>query len=75
MLLYMVCGWVFFGCSVIDYIDLEECSFPMVRCEERFLNLKALLPSAPILTFPIDGHGFKAYSDPSGVDLGCVLME
>ncbi|XP_055826348.1 uncharacterized protein LOC129894719 [Solanum dulcamara] len=43
--------------------------------EANFLKLKALLTSAPILTFSVKDQEFRVYYDASGVVLGCVKFE
>ena len=45
------------------------------KYEANFEELKKRLTSAPILTLPSGGGGFVIYTDPSGVGLGCVLMQ
>ena len=45
------------------------------RYEERFLLLKELLTSAPVLTLPSGDEGYTVYCHASRVGLGCVLMQ
>ena len=44
-------------------------------CERLFVELKALLTTAPVLTVPEHGIGYDVYCDSSGEGLGCVLMQ
>ena len=57
--------------------NLTKQNVPLVwsyECEERFLKLKTLLTTAPILTFPVEGKNFIVYCDASNSGLGAVLM-
>jgi hypothetical protein len=45
------------------------------QCEKSFQELKKRLTTAPVLILPLGQEGFVIYSDASGTDLGCVLMQ
>ncbi|GAB2272865.1 hypothetical protein Dimus_038995 [Dionaea muscipula] len=45
------------------------------KCERAFQELKVRLTSAPILTIPERGRGYRVYCDVSGEGLGGVLMQ
>ncbi|KAL0561549.1 hypothetical protein IC582_001983 [Cucumis melo] len=44
-------------------------------CERSFQELKKILVTAPVLTFPTPGVEFEIYCDASHQRLGCVLMQ
>ena len=45
------------------------------RSRRSFLEIKARLTSAPVLTVPSGTEGFVIFSDASKLGLGCVLMQ
>jgi hypothetical protein len=45
------------------------------KCEESFQELKRRITTALVLTLPSGTKGFVVYSDASGKELGCVLMQ
>ena len=47
----------------------------MDRCEERFMLLKDLLTSAPMLTLSLGDGGYTVYCDASRVGPGCADAE
>ena len=45
------------------------------NCQNSFEQLKGMLVEALVLTQPTSGKEYTLYSDPSGIDLGCVLIQ
>jgi len=45
------------------------------KYEESFQELKRTITTALVLTLPLGTKGFVVYSDASGKELGCVLMQ
>lgn len=54
----------------------KEVKFEWTKaCEDGFKQLKETLTRAPVLVLPKPGMPFVAYTDASGVGVGCVLMQ
>ncbi|KAF8080328.1 hypothetical protein N665_0954s0003 [Sinapis alba] len=44
-------------------------------CSESFVELKRQLTKTPVLVLPRTGISYEVYTDASGIDLGCVLVQ
>ena len=45
------------------------------KCHNNFEQLKEMLVEAPVLTQPTSKKEYTLYSDASGINMGCVLMQ